>query len=262
MYSILHQIFSDKKGSTIFSCFGIWHLIYMAAIFGSIILLAILFQKKDRSAKQGLIKATIHLAFGLYIADFFLMPFAYGQIDLEKLPFHMCTAMCVMAFLSHHHPALAKYQRQFAVLGLVSNLIYVVYPAGVGWYQIHPLSYRVVQTLVFHGVMSAYGIFWLSFDDAPLKWKDSKHDLAVILLMTLWAIIGNTLYNGTAGDYSHVFNWFFVIRDPFYILPERIAPYVMPFVMVIVIFAADLLIYAAYFGLKRLFSVKETTKNA
>ena len=256
MYPILHEIFSDKKGSTVFSCFGIWHMIYMAVILGTIILLACLFRKKDQKAKRSLIKAVVHLAFGLYIADFFLMPFAYGEIDLEKLPFHMCTAMCVMAFLSHHNAWLCKYQRQFAVLGLVSNLIYVVYPAGVGWYQIHPLSYRVVQTLLFHGVMSAYGIFYLALDDVPLSWKDSKKDLKVIILMALWALLGNTLYNGASGDYSHMFNWFFVLRDPFYILPESIAPYLMPFVMVIVIFVAELLIYAAYFGLKKLPSVK------
>lgn len=256
MYSILHQIFADQKGSTVFFCFGIWHLIYMAVIFGTIILLAGLFQKKDQNAKNGLIKAAIHLAFGMYIADLFLMPFAYGEIDLEKLPFHMCTAMCVLSFMSHHNQLLSKYKQQFAMLGLVSNLIYVVYPAGVGWYQIHPLSYRVLQTLLFHGAMSAYGIFVLALGGGERSLKDCRKELPVIIAMTLWAILGNTLYNGTAGNYSHMFNWFFVIRDPFYILPENIAPYVMPFVMVVVIFVADLLIYAAYFGMRKLFSKK------
>lgn len=252
MYPILHQIFMDHKGSTVFSCFGIWHLAYMAAIFGTIIVFIQLLRKKDQKVQRKLVRTAIRLAFGLYIADFFLMPFAYGKIDLEKLPFHMCTAMCVLAFLSQHAPALRRYQRQFAVLGLVSNLIYVVYPAGVGWYQIHPLSYRVVQTLLFHGIMSAYGIFYLAFAEQPLSRKESKKDLQVIILMTLWAILGNALYNGTAGEYSHMFNWFFVIRDPFYILPAQIAPYIMPFVMIAVIYIADMLVYGAYFGIRKL----------
>jgi hypothetical protein len=35
-----------------------------------------------------------------------------------------------------------------------------------------------------------------------------------------------------------------------YILPEDVAPYIMPFVMILVIYAADLLIYGAYFAIK------------
>lgn len=252
MYPILHRIFADKKGDTVFTCFGIWHLVYMAVIFGLILTLALVFRKKDSEARQRLIRAAVNVAFGLYIADFFLMPFAYGAIDLEKLPFHMCTVMCVLCFLSNHSPFLGKFKLQFAILGLVSNLIYVVYPAGIGWYQIHPLSYRAVQTLLFHGTMSAYGIFTLALGDVRLSWKDCRRELPMILVVTLWALLGNTLYNGEAGTYSHMFNWFFVIRDPFYILPENIAPYLMPFVMVIVIFAADILVYAAYFGIKKL----------
>lgn len=257
MYPFLHEIFSDKKGGAIFSCFGIWHLLYMAVIFGAILALVLVFRKKDDQAKSRLIKAAIHVAFGLYIADFFLMPFAYGEIDLEKLPFHMCTAMCVLGFLSQHNAFASRYKRQFAMLGLVSNLIYVVYPAGIGWYQIHPLSCRAVQTLLFHGCMSAYGIFTLALGKTKLSWKDSRNELPVIIAMTLWAVLGNALYNGTAREYSHMFNWFFVIRDPFYILPESIAPFVMPFVMVIVIYVADLLVYSAYFGIKKLISVRK-----
>ena len=68
----------------------------------------------------------------------------------------------------------------------------------------------------------------------------------MIAAVDLWAILGNALYNGTYGDYDYSFNWFFVVREPFYILPANIAPYIMPFVMLVVLFAADMLIYAAY----------------
>ena len=246
MYEILHRIFADQKAGAIFTCFGVWHILYMCLIVAGIVTAVCLLRHRSDEIRQRAQTTAIHLAFGLYILDFFLMPFAYGAIDLEKLPFHMCTAMCVLSFISTHHTKLRKFKFQFAVLGLVSNLIYVIYPAGVGWYQIHPLSYRTVQTLLFHGLMSAYGVFTLVFRKEKLRWRDSLKELVVIVMMTLWAILGNTLYNGTAGEYDHFFNWFFVVRDPFYILPASIAPYIMPFVMIAVIYVADLLVYAVW----------------
>ncbi len=251
MYELLHELLSDKKGGITFSCFGIWHLLYLFSIFGLIVFIFLRLRNKSDAAKQCAINRSIALAFGLYIADFFLMPFAYGEIDLEKLPFHVCTTMCVMCFLSRRHPFLGKFKLQFALLGLISNLIYVFYPAGVMWYRIHPLSYRVLQTILFHGSMSAYGLFVLAFDDVKLEWKKCHRELITIIAMVLWALLGNTLYNGTVGDYSHFFNWSFVVRDPFYLLPEKIAPYIMPFVIVIILFVAVLLVYWVYFGIKK-----------
>ncbi len=251
MYEQLNAVLSDQKGGVIFTCFGIWHILYMLAIFGMILLVVQLASGKSRAVRQRIIDISICLAFGLYIADFFLMPFAYGEIDIEKLPFHMCTAMCVLCFLSRKNAFLGKWKTQFAVLGLISNLIYVVYPAGVGWYQIHPLSYRTVQTLLFHGAMTAHGIFVLALGEESLQWKKCYRELLIIVAMVLWALLGNTLYNGTAGDYSHYFNWFFVTQDPFYLLPKNVAPFVMPFVMILVMFTATQLVYGVYYVFKK-----------
>ena len=253
MYQVLSGLLSDKKGGIVFFCFGIWHWMYMFIIFGAIFLGFFLLRKKDTSVKKQAINVSIAGAFGLYIADFFLMPFAYGEIDLEKLPFHICTAMCVMCFLSRRGRFLGRFKLQFALLGLISNLIYVIYPAGVGWHQVHPLSYRVIQTLFFHGAMTAHGLLVLRFDDVELEWKKIYRDVLAIAAMVLWALLGNTLYNGTYGEVTHFFNWCFVVRDPFYLLPENIAPYIMPFVIVLVLFVADVLVYSVYFGVRKLF---------
>ena len=64
----------------------------------------------------------------------------------------------------------------------------------------------------------------------------------VISAQTGWAMLGNFLYNGKAGEYDHFFNWFFVVRDPFYILPEKIAPFVMPILNITVFFAVEMLV--------------------
>jgi len=170
------------------------------------------------------------------------MPFAYGEIDVEKLPFHVCTAMCVMCFLSRHNTFLGRYKQQFALLGFISNLVYLIYPAGLMWYQVHPLSYRVIQTLLFHGLMTAYGLLVLLFDDIDLDRKSRYRDLAVLTSMTLWSILGNTLYTGEAWGHTNNFNWFFTTRDPFYILPENIASFVMPFLNITIFFVVEMLV--------------------
>lgn len=251
MYAVLNGLLADKKGGAVFECFNIFHFIYMAVIFAAIILAVVLLRKKSDKSKMIAVEAAIGGAFGLYMLDFFLMPFAYGEIDIEKLPFHVCTAMCVLCFLSRRVPLLKKFKAQFALLGLISNLIYVIYPAGVMWYQVHPLSYRVLQTLLFHGLVTAYGVLSIAFGDVKLEIGKWYKDLAAVVGMALWALIGNTFYNGSAGNYSHNFNWFFVVRDPFYLFPESISPYIMPFIVVAAFFAVEMAVHLVYFFVKR-----------
>lgn len=243
MYEILNDLLCDKKSGEFFRCFGVWHLVYitLAAVAFTLIFLSL--KSKDKDAKDKVMLTLINISFGLYILDFFLMPFAYGEIDIEKLPFHICTAMCVACFLSNHIERLKPLRVHFALLGFISNLVYLIYPAGVMWHATHPLSYRVVQTLIFHGIMSVYGLLTLVFDGKELSFKTCYRDLAVISGMTVWALVGNLLYNGEAREYSHFFNWFFVIRDPFYILPANIAPFIMPFVNIGLFFGVEMLVY-------------------
>lgn len=244
MYAELSNLLSDKKGGAVFTCFGAWHLFYILAL--AMLIFGVIFYLKNKSetTRQKVTCLFINCAFTLYIADFFFMPFAYGKIDIEKLPFHICTAMCVMCFLSRHNAFLEKYKLQFAVLGFISNLVYFIYPAGVMWYQIHPLSYRVIQTLLFHGLMTAYGLLVLIYDDTKFEWKSCYKDLIVIVLMTLWALLGNALYTGTAHGQTLYFNWFFVLRDPFYLFPEQLARFLMPPLNIALFFAVDMLVYA------------------
>ena len=67
-----------------------------------------------------------------------------------------------------------------------------------------------------------------------------------MIIITIWALIGNTLYNGNIEGYKHTFNWLFVIQDPFYVLPSSIAPYIMPFIVVLAFYLVDLIVYLVY----------------
>ncbi len=250
MYSFLHELLKDKKGGEIFTLFSPWHLLYIALTVGVVASVLVLQRRKSAESKERTARCFIDLAFALYIADLFLMPLAYGEIDIEKLPFHACTAMCVMCFLSYRVKFLGRYRTSFVLLGLISNAVYLIYPAGVMWHSVHPLSYRVIQTLIFHSVMSIYGILTLVREYKKFDIKKSYRDLAVISAMTVWALIGNYAYNGSSEGYSHFFNWFFVVRDPFYILPESIAPFIMPFLNIAVFFTVEILIHLCILAAK------------
>ena len=250
-YKFLNELLSDKKGGEVFTCFGFWHIFYIILTIICIIAFFFLIKNKPQQYKNNTTKNIINVAFGLYIADFFLMPFAYGEIDIEKLPFHICTVTCVLCFLSRHTKRLDKYRTHIATLAFISNLVYLIYPAGVMWHKVHPLSYRVIQTLLFHSVMTIYGFLVLIFDENQLRWKDCYRDLILLGIITAWAIIGNAFYNGKTDEYNHFFNWFFVVRDPFYLFPENIAPYIMPIINISLFFFAETIIYIIFYIIRQ-----------
>ena len=238
MHSILRQLLSDKPNGVLFRCFDPWHIGYIALFMGIGLFALYALKSKSESHREKNANLFLNIAFGLYILDFFLMPLAYGEIDIEKLPFHICTAMCVMCFLSRRSERLKPYAVTFAVLGFLSNLGYLIYPAGLMWHETHPLSYRVAQTLCFHGLMSVYGLIVLVYETKADCIKTWKQALTVIVCMVLWALFGNYCYNG-----ERFYNWFFVVRDPFYILPAEAARFIMPLFNVVLFFSAQMFIY-------------------
>lgn len=251
MYAFLNNLLSDKKGGEIFTVFGAWHFFYIALTIFTVAVVLFLLKNKTDELRKRTIKSFIYIAFSLYVLDFFLMPFAYGEIDIEKLPFHACTMMCVLSFLSYHNRFLEKYRLSFAMMGFISNIIYLSYPAGLMWQEVQPISYRVIQTLLFHSIMTIYGLLTLIYEYDKFDIKKSYRDLGVILFMVAWALLGNYTYSGSAGEYSRYFNWFFVVQDPFFALPESIAPFVTPFLNTIVFFATEIVIYIVIMGVQR-----------
>jgi hypothetical protein len=132
-------------------------------------------------------------------------------------------------------------------------------------YEIHPLSYRAVQTLLFHSVMVMYGALTLLIDHEKLCLKHWYRDLAILGILTVWSTLGNTLYSGTleSVDYSPDFNWSFVKQDPFDALPADIAPYIAPWLNIIAFFAAEMLIRWVFVIVRKKSAQKKAeTENA
>ena len=102
MYDIISSLLSDKNNGIMnFKAFSFCHILYLLLIIGSIILVLFLYKNKSQEQKNKLINITVILALCLYIADFFLMPFSYGYINIDKLPFHLCIpSMRISYYLS------------------------------------------------------------------------------------------------------------------------------------------------------------------
>lgn len=251
MYTFLHELLADKTGGEIFELFGPWHFGFVGFTLATIVAVLLLFRNKSLTEKKRVSRVFIRIAFGLYMADFFLMPFAYGRIDIEKLPFHACTAMCVMCFASQHNKVLQKYRTSFAMLGFISNLVYLLYPAGVMWYSIHPTSYRVLQTLFFHSFMTIYTFLTLVYERDKMDIKKIYRDVAVIVGMTIWALIGSYCYTATTDGYSYFFNWFFVLRDPFNMFPKELSAVLMPVLNITLFSLVELIFHIIFKLIKR-----------
>lgn len=239
MYNILRELLADKTGGIAFKCFGFFHICFIVVFLTIAVMLCLYLKNKSSEKQKKAADTVIGIALAVYIADFFLMPFAYQAINIDKLPFHVCTTMCVLCFWSRHSAFLGRFRLQFAMLGFLSNLTYLMYPAAMMWLKLHPLSYRVLQTLVFHGVMMIYGMIVLVFERQEFTWRNIYKDLGVIVGMAAWARLGNTLYNNS----EKVYNWFYVIEDPFGLFPKDIAPYIAPFLNIAIFFSAALVVY-------------------
>lgn len=274
MYEILSRLLSDKdNGVFVFRAFSLCHIIYILLIAAAITLTIFYCKNKSQEIKNKVINITVILALCLYITDFFLMPFSYGYIDIDKLPFHLCTSMSIMCVLARNIKCLSKFKTSFTIMGLIGALMYLSYPAGVA--EADGYSYRIIQTVIYHGLMVAQGIFAIAFNDLDLSLRNLKYDAFSVLGLTIWAFIGNTLYSGvvtetcncvegctqTITTYSHDFNWFFVKHDALYVFSDEIDIYFAPFMMIAIVFGMCSIIRLISIKIINLTISKTTIKN-
>lgn len=250
MFNVMKFIFEDRNTDTFsFKPFSICHIMYLLIIIVTIVAILVSFKNKEKEFKIKIVDYTVNLAFALYMIDFFIMPLSQGEIEVKKLPFHLCTLMSIMCFLSRHTKKFEKFKNSFSLLGMIGALMYLVYPAGVrngaGEY-FDGYTYRIIQTVLYHGLMVAQGVFAIAYGDVKLKWSNFKYDIITVLGVTVWAMFGNLAFTGTVYEqcncvegclemikvYEEEPNWFFVQHDPLYIFPNETDGYYSPFIMI------------------------------
>ena len=221
--------------------FSVWHILYVVLILGVTLFLCLFFQKRSDAAKKRLTDVLAILPVALYALDYLAMPLAYGEISVDKLPFHFCTMLSLLIPPIHfgNGRAVDFWREPITVLALVTSMMYFCYPgSAIG--DITPFCYLVIQTFLFHGCVFVYGVLSLSTGKASLSWKRLWRCALLIGLFIVWASFGNAAYSSEA----HHFDWCFITGSTFPFIPSLL----MPLVVLGAVFGLCTAIYAIYFG--------------
>ena len=222
--------------------FSVSHIVYMVLIFGGIGAGYFLLHNKAAAQRE---KALRLLAYALalsYFSDFFVHDFVYGGMNMDKLPFHICTVLCPLILIAQFNRNGHKIAEPVAVLATLSPMMYLCYPASVGTGE--PWCYQAVQTMFYHGVLMAWGILNIALGAVKIDMRRIWKSGVLLLCITLWAKLGNVLL-------EH--NWFFLEADALYLgLVENgvIPKWSLMIINPAVYFLAVLALYGVCYGVK------------
>ena len=254
MHEIITKFLEWLKSSPIsIDVFDGWHFAYILLILGITTLLAVLFSKKSKEAQIQLLNVFAILVIATYILDFFMMPLNEGEINIDKLPFHICTFMGVCIPFAQFNKKFAPIKDTIVTLSIVASLMYITYP-GSALGGITPWSYKVVQTFIFHGFVFTWGVLNLTTGEVSISMNKIYKPAIGIVIIILWAFFGSLVYSpaGTKHD------WFFVRGTTFPFVPEAL----MPFAVFASVYAMCIIITLIYLGAKKIVLAHSVEKNA
>ncbi len=242
MKKIVNWLFSENNSSLSIGLFDGWHFLYLAIIFGGTFLIWFLLKNKSSTTKEKTVRILAYLTIGLYVADFFIMPLSdsYSGISAYKLPFNICTIMAVLVPFVQFNKKFQKIKVPVITLSIASSLMWMCYPGSALGGQ-PPFSYIIFQTFMYHGILFCWGATCLTLKTDSLDIKKIWKEFIFILGILVWAFFGNNMFDKG-------YNWFFIEESIFPFLPDQI----MPLMVVVSVFGVCLVVYGAYYLLKKL----------
>ncbi|MBE7061900.1 MAG: hypothetical protein E7382_05130 [Clostridiales bacterium] len=224
------------------TAFSLSHIIYLLLIAGAIVGLFLAFRKKTDDKKEKVLRILAYALTISYLSDFFVHDFVYGGLEMDKLPFHICTVLCPIVAFTQFNKRFKKFLEPVTMLSIVAPLMYLCYPASIGSGE--PWCYQAVQTMFYHGTLLAWGILNVALGKVQPNIKKCYTSAILLVIITLWAKLGNILL-------EH--NWFFLNEDAFYIglveggiIPKWLLMVINP----IAFFLTILAVYGICYGVK------------
>lgn len=260
MRDLFFKLLSDSHFNTgiMVTAFSIPHIVYLLLITGAIVATAIIINKKGENAKNKVLRFLAYALILSYILDFFVHDFVWPLgsdqhgMNIDKLPFHLCTAMGVVVVFAQFNKKFEKFLEPIVILAIVGPLMYLSYPAAIG--EAEPWCYKTVQTMFFHGTELAWGILCITSGKVQPKFKNVWKSAIGLVIITLWAKLGNLLLDH---------NWFFLQEDALYIglVQNGVIPqWSLMIFTPAAIFLIVLLIYGIYYAVKGIMNKAKAKK--
>jgi len=254
MSEFFQKIFGTTEGSAEITLFSIWHILYIVLILGLAIGAYFILRHKSDKAKQTTLSVLAILTIGFYIFDFFIMPFSEGEINIDKLPFHICTLTGIFIPFAQFNKKFDKIKSVIVTFAIVASLMYITYP-GSALGGVTPWCYKVVQTFIYHGLVFAWGFLSLSLNSVKLEWKKIWKEAVGIVIIIAWAMFANWAYLGIPN--GHHYDWFFVTGSTFPFVPA----WLMPFAVFAAVYGMCALIYLINWGVRKIATNVKTKRE-
>lgn len=206
-------------GAQVIRAFNVWHFIYLGIIAAVMVVAVLALKGRQATTQKRVLNILAVSVLCWYIANFFLQPFAMGtnQLNVDKLPFHICTLMSIVAVWAQFSQK--DWFKEVAVtLAMVGTLMYLIYPStAFGDDGMAPWCYRVIETMVYHSALFAWGFLSLTTGQVKLQYKHIWMPLVGLICVALWATVGNVCYNTSylGKDGNPHYDWFFLTGTTF-----------------------------------------------
>ena len=111
MRDLFLKLFASSHFNTGISitAFSVSHFVYLFLIFGGIALTAYLLRDKTIEKKEKVLRFLAYALVVSYLSDFFVHDFVYGEMNIDKLPFHLCTVICPFVAFTQFNKKFEKF---------------------------------------------------------------------------------------------------------------------------------------------------------
>lgn len=220
MHNFLTKVLSwtGKDGPALIQAFNVWHFAWLALIIAAITGACLALKGRTPETKKKVLDILAITVLCWYITNFFLQPFVMGdnELNIDKLPFHICTLMSIVAVFAQFSQK-AWFKEMAVCLAMVGTLMYLTYPSSAFGNGMAPWCFRVIETMVYHAGLFAWGFLSLVTGQVKLHYQNMWLPLVGLVCVALWATLGNISYNTSylGGDGNPHYDWFFITGSSF-----------------------------------------------
>ena len=177
----MHKDAYNAIGGKGFSTFSLPHIIWLAALFGGIVLFALMYRKAQIARRDGMRKAIALFLILSEIAKQCIVALT-GAPVLTHLPLHICSFAEYAILIDAFWPENRFLGSLLCYAFLPSALMAMLFPTATAY---HPISFYTIHHFLLHAGITAYIIARYSSGEVRINYKGIWVTLAAIIILII-----------------------------------------------------------------------------